>query len=128
VAGAPVAPAAAALRLQQEDCSSGSTAVSPFAAAAALPLQPSGGLPSGLHGREEQVDPELARERSAKVLAQLLPHQASDFLQGNSSAAQIVLLDFGLAEQLTPPVRKHFISFLNHISSGELQGHHAIGQ
>jgi hypothetical protein len=129
VASAPVA--AAAQRLQQEGRSSSSaTATSPFAVQAALPLlvqQPSGTLPSGPRGREEEMDPELARERSAKVLAELLPHQASDFLQANSSAAQIVLLDFGLAEQLTPPVRKHFISFLNHISSGKLLGRMAVG-
>jgi aarF domain-containing kinase len=30
-----------------------------------------------------------------------------------------VLLDFGLAEQLTPQVRHHFISFLNAISAGD---------
>ncbi len=32
---------------------------------------------------------------------------------------QIVLLDFGLAEELTPAVRTHFISFLNMIAKGE---------
>ena len=31
---------------------------------------------------------------------------------------QLVLLDFGLAEELTPDVRHHFISFLNAICSG----------
>lgn len=31
---------------------------------------------------------------------------------------QLVLLDFGLAEELTPRVRHHFISFLNAICSG----------
>ena len=31
---------------------------------------------------------------------------------------QLVLLDFGLAEELTPRVRKHFISFLHMISAG----------
>ena len=34
------------------------------------------------------------------------------------SQLQLVLLDFGLAEELTPRVRKHFISFLHMISSG----------
>jgi predicted unusual protein kinase regulating ubiquinone biosynthesis (AarF/ABC1/UbiB family) len=33
--------------------------------------------------------------------------------------AQVVLLDFGLAEQLTDEVRHHFISFLNAISAGD---------
>lgn len=32
---------------------------------------------------------------------------------------QMTLLDFGLAEELTPAVRHHFISFLQSISSGE---------
>ena len=31
---------------------------------------------------------------------------------------QLVLLDFGLAEELTPPVRVHFISFLHYIAKG----------
>ena len=31
---------------------------------------------------------------------------------------QLVLLDFGLAEELTPPVRFHFISFLHYIAKG----------
>lgn len=30
-----------------------------------------------------------------------------------------ILLDFGLAEELTPRVRKHFISFLHAISKGD---------
>ena len=35
---------------------------------------------------------------------------------------QIVLLDFGLAEELRPKIRKHFISFLNLISKGDGDG------
>ena len=31
---------------------------------------------------------------------------------------QLVLLDFGLAEELTPVVRRHFISLLNMIAKG----------
>ena len=34
------------------------------------------------------------------------------------SQLQLVLLDFGLAEELTPRVRKQFISFLHMISAG----------
>jgi aarF domain-containing kinase len=34
------------------------------------------------------------------------------------SSLQLVLLDFGLAEELTPRVRHHFISFLMHIGGG----------
>ena len=34
---------------------------------------------------------------------------------------QLVLLDFGLAEELTPEVRHHFVSFLNAICSGKLR-------
>lgn len=30
-----------------------------------------------------------------------------------------ILLDFGLAEELTPRVRRHFISFLHAISKGD---------
>ena len=33
----------------------------------------------------------------------------------------MTLLDFGLAEELTPPVRFHFISFLHTISAGALE-------
>lgn len=33
---------------------------------------------------------------------------------------QLVLLDFGLAEELSPPVRRHFISFLHCICKGAL--------
>ena len=36
------------------------------------------------------------------------------------SQLQIILLDFGLAEELTPRVRRHFISFLNMSAKGEL--------
>lgn len=32
---------------------------------------------------------------------------------------QMTLLDFGLAEELTPSVRHHFISFLHAIAAGE---------
>lgn len=43
---------------------------------------------------------------------------------GGGSAAeagvQLVLLDFGLAEELTPAVRHHFISFLHHLLAGGL--------
>ena len=31
---------------------------------------------------------------------------------------QLILLDFGLAEELTPSVRRHFISFLHMIAAG----------
>lgn len=33
---------------------------------------------------------------------------------------QLILLDFGLAEELTPTVRHHFISFLHMIAAGML--------
>jgi predicted unusual protein kinase regulating ubiquinone biosynthesis (AarF/ABC1/UbiB family) len=36
-------------------------------------------------------------------------------------SAQLVLLDFGLAEELSPAVRRHFISFLQHIMAGNGQ-------
>ncbi|GMH32943.1 hypothetical protein BSKO_00777 [Bryopsis sp. KO-2023] len=36
-----------------------------------------------------------------------------------SSSLQMILLDFGLVEELMPNVRKHFISFLNMISKGD---------
>ncbi|GFR47223.1 hypothetical protein Agub_g8906 [Astrephomene gubernaculifera] len=37
----------------------------------------------------------------------------------SSPAVQLVLLDFGLAEELTPSVRHHFISFLQHLMRGD---------
>ena len=43
---------------------------------------------------------------SGPVSAALAPH------------AQIILLDFGLAEELTPRVRRHFVAFLNCIAAG----------
>lgn len=39
--------------------------------------------------------------------------------QDGNKSIQIVLLDFGLAEELRPEIRKHFISFLNFISKGD---------
>lgn len=39
-------------------------------------------------------------------------------ISGPTNKAQLVLLDFGLAEELSPKVRQHFISFLFHICSG----------
>ena len=38
---------------------------------------------------------------------------------------QLILLDFGLAEELTPVVRRHFISLLHMIGKGGLWGHPA---
>ena len=35
-----------------------------------------------------------------------------------AASVQLVLLDFGLAEELTPVVRHHFISFLHHLMRG----------
>lgn len=40
---------------------------------------------------------------------------------GKQVPLQMTLLDFGLAEELTPAVRHHFISFLHTISSGALR-------
>jgi hypothetical protein len=40
--------------------------------------------------------------------------------QSEKERARLILLDFGLAEELTPEVRYRFISFLNHIVGGEL--------
>jgi aarF domain-containing kinase len=63
------------------------------------------------------------------------PHGASAQQQAadsssssNSESAQLVLLDFGLAEQLTATVRHHFISFLNAISAGDglAAAHHLL--
>jgi aarF domain-containing kinase len=38
---------------------------------------------------------------------------------GDEGPVQVILLDFGLAEELTPRVRRHFIGFLNAISAGD---------
>lgn len=44
---------------------------------------------------------------------------STNILQCDAVRVQLVLLDFGLAEELTPNVRHHFISFLHHIMSGK---------
>lgn len=61
------------------------------------------------------------------------PQQAADAAaaaagSGEPQAAQLVLLDFGLAECLTATVRHHFISFLNAISAGDglAAAHHLL--
>ena len=47
----------------------------------------------------------------------------------NLCSALQILLDFGLAEELTPRVRKHFISFLHCISQGDgVRGAHHMLQ
>ena len=51
---------------------------------------------------------------------------------GAARALQLVLLDFGLAEELSPSVRHHFISFLHCIASGAPSAyspgmHHELG-
>jgi predicted unusual protein kinase regulating ubiquinone biosynthesis (AarF/ABC1/UbiB family) len=80
-------------------------------------------------GSSSGMDPRLAAAAAAASpaldeAALLLEQQ----LAGNGSSsssdqpaleAQLVLLDFGLAEQLTEEVRHHFISFLNAISAGD---------
>ena len=45
---------------------------------------------------------------------------AADEVRGK---LQLILLDFGLAEELNPTVRKHFISFLHMIAAGEALFH-----
>jgi hypothetical protein len=56
------------------------------------------------------------------------PGASSSSGADSPEAAQLVLLDFGLAEQLTPQVRHHFISFLNAISAGDglAAAHHLL--
>lgn len=47
--------------------------------------------------------------------------------EGGSSSwkrLELVLLDFGLAEELTPAVRHHFISFLHMIAKGAPRSGH----
>jgi predicted unusual protein kinase regulating ubiquinone biosynthesis (AarF/ABC1/UbiB family) len=61
-----------------------------------------------------------SRSSSAELMAQLLQQQATGQSTADGGAsAQLVLLDFGLAEELTPEVRHHFISFLMAISAGD---------
>ncbi|CAM6099488.1 unnamed protein product [Calypogeia fissa] len=47
----------------------------------------------------------------------------ADGVQGFQQKIQLVLLDFGLAEELTPVVRYHFLSFIMMIGAGD--GEHA---
>ncbi len=46
------------------------------------------------------------------------PATAPTTSHGGALRPQLVLIDYGLAEELTPDVRTHFISFLNCIASG----------
>jgi aarF domain-containing kinase len=57
-------------------------------------------------------------DEAALLLEQQLAGGSSSSQQP-ALEAQLVLLDFGLAEQLTDEVRYHFISFLNAISAGD---------
>ena len=47
-----------------------------------------------------------------------VPTAARNALERPARSAAQVLLDFGLAEELTPRVRKHFLSFLHAICAG----------
>jgi aarF domain-containing kinase len=67
------------------------------------------GTPTSVAARSA---PAAAATRSAGDGSCLYDH-------GASQLAQLVLLDFGLAEELTPEVRGHFISFLNAVSAGD---------
>ncbi|WIA32106.1 hypothetical protein OEZ86_002957 [Tetradesmus obliquus] len=60
-------------------------------------------------------------DEAAQLLEQQLAGGSSSSSSNGQPAleAQLVLLDFGLAEQLTAEVRHHFISFLNAISAGD---------
>lgn len=75
-----------------------------------------------------------AGPRGSNTQQQQLHEQAagqdgsSSSTQAEPQSAQLVLLDFGLAEQLTDTVRHHFISFLNAISAGDglAAAHHLL--
>ncbi|EFJ43831.1 hypothetical protein VOLCADRAFT_106661 [Volvox carteri f. nagariensis] len=58
---------------------------------------------------------------AAPVMSDSLDAAASAAAAAAVAAArvQLVLLDFGLAEELTPVVRHHFISFLHHMLRGD---------
>jgi predicted unusual protein kinase regulating ubiquinone biosynthesis (AarF/ABC1/UbiB family) len=58
-------------------------------------------------------------DEAALLLEQQLANGSSSSSDQSALEAQLVLLDFGLAEQLTDEVRHHFISFLNAISAGD---------
>lgn len=57
----------------------------------------------------------LVRRRDGGVLSVAT---AAEAVKGG---LQLVLLDFGLAEELTPTVRRHFISFLHMIAKGQFR-------
>jgi predicted unusual protein kinase regulating ubiquinone biosynthesis (AarF/ABC1/UbiB family) len=82
----------------------------------------------GADGCSSATDARLAAAAAAASpvmdeAALLLEHQLANGSSSSSDQpaleAQLVLLDFGLAEQLTDEVRHHFISFLNAISAGD---------
>ena len=68
---------------------------------------------------QKKVEGRLSRhQQEAKAAADedvLMQQQEQELMQHD---CQLSLLDFGLAEELNPKVRYHFISFLNHISAG----------
>lgn len=49
----------------------------------------------------------------------VVPAAAAAAAAGPRERARLVLLDFGLAEELTPEVRRRFVSFLNQIAAGD---------
>lgn len=59
----------------------------------------------------------------AQQARQQAQRQAQQLAQRAQQAerVELVLLDFGLAEELTPAVRRHFISFLHYIARGACQ-------
>lgn len=67
------------------------------------------GAPAGPRGSNTQQ----------QLHEQAADEDGSSSTQAGPQSAQLVLLDFGLAEQLTDTVRHHFISFLNAISAGD---------
>ena len=65
-----------------------------------------------LHCRDLHPGNILVRKSDGSVLS---AGAAAEAVRGQ---LQLILLDFGLAEELTPSVRRHFISFLHMIAAG----------
>lgn len=72
------------------------------------------------HGAPQQQRQQQRTEPAATAAAEAAADGAISAVSAPGSlAAQLVLLDFGLAEELSPTVRHHFVSFLNAIAAGD---------
>ncbi|KXZ56229.1 hypothetical protein GPECTOR_1g2 [Gonium pectorale] len=87
----------------------------------ALSTPPQAAQPSS-HPRQPHQPPRPAHGTAAGGASGTVPAATAAAAAPGPDAGhrvQLVLLDFGLAEELTPTVRYHFISFLHHLMRGD---------